>query len=55
MVFELWVEVMVVPRNESWAVNIIVAVRPGVRRIYVTHLGLIGIGQKVSKPGKLGG
>jgi hypothetical protein len=54
-VFELGVEVIVLPRNESWTVNIVVVVRSGVRQIYVTHLGLIGIGQKVSKPGKLGG
>ena len=43
--FEFWVEVMVVPRKESRAVNVVVAVRPGVRRTYVTHLGLKGVGE----------
>ena len=47
--------VIVVPRKESWAVKTVVAVNPGVRRTYVTHLGLIGEGVKVTKPGKEGG
>jgi hypothetical protein len=53
--FEFWVEVMVVPKKESWAANVVVAVRPGVRRMYVTHLGLMGVGEKVSKSGNVGG
>ena len=47
--------VIVVPRKESWEVKAVVAVKPGVRRTYVTHLGLIGEGVKVSKPGNEGG
>jgi len=46
--------VIVVPRKESWAVKTVVAVKPSVQRIYLTHLGLVGAGVKVSKPGKEG-
>jgi len=44
-----------VPSNESVAVKVVVAVRPGVWRTYVVHLGFLGVGVKVSKPGKEGG
>jgi hypothetical protein len=47
--------VIVVPRNESSAVNVVVAVRPAVCRTYVTHLDFEGVGVKVSNPGKEGG
>ena len=47
--------VIVVPRKESWAVKIDVAVKPDMRRIYVTHLGLVGEGVKVLNPGNEGG
>ena len=54
-VVDFCVEVIVVPRKESSAVNVVDAERPGVRRIYVAHLGLIGIGVKISKLGSKGG
>ena len=55
IVVEFCIEVIVVPRKESWAVNDVLAVRPGVRRTYVTHLGLIGVGVKLLKSGSVGG
>jgi hypothetical protein len=33
-------------------VKVVVAVRSDVWRMYVTHLGFVGVGVKVSKPGK---
>jgi hypothetical protein len=44
-----------VPRNESITVKVVVAIRPGVWRMYVTHLGFAGVGVNVSKPGMEGG
>ena len=49
-----WI-VMVVPRKESWAVKMVVAVSPGARRTYVAHLRCVVVGVKVSKFGSEGG
>jgi hypothetical protein len=54
-VFWLYDVVIVVPKKESWAVKTVLAVNPGVWRTYVTHLGLVGEGVKVSNPGNEGG
>jgi hypothetical protein len=47
--------VIVVPKKESCAVKTVVAVKPGVWRTYVTHLGLVGEGVNASNPGSEGG
>jgi hypothetical protein len=47
--------VIVVPKKESSAVKVVVAIRPDVWRTYVAHLGFVGIGVKVSNPDKEGG
>jgi len=44
-------DVMVVPRKESWAVKVVVALSPGMRRTYVAHLGHVGVGVNMSKFG----
>ena len=46
---------MVVARNESFEVKNLEAVNPGICRMYVTHLGLIGVGVKVSSGALIGG
>jgi len=44
-----------VPKNESWAVKTVVAVKSEVWRTYITHLGFVGVGVKALKPGNEGG
>jgi len=46
---------MVVPRKESWAAKVVVALSPGTRRTYVAHLGRVGVGVNISKFGIAGG
>ena len=46
---------IVVPKKDSWAVKTVVAVKLGVWRTYVTHLGFVGEGVKISNPGNEGG
>ena len=46
---------MVVPRKESWAAKVVVALSPGTRRTYVAHLGRVGVGVNMSKFGIVGG
>jgi len=53
--FWLCDEVIVVPKKESWAEKTVVALKPDVGRTYVTHLGLVGEGVKVSNLGREGG
>ena len=48
-------DVMVVPRKESWAVKVVVALSPGTRHMYVAHLGRVGVGVNMSKFGIVGG
>ena len=48
-------EVILVPKKESWVVKTVVALKPDVWHTYVTHLGLVGEGVKVSNPGREGG
>jgi len=47
--------VMVVPRKESWAVKVVVALSPGSWRTYVAHLGFVGVGRERLKFGRSGG
>jgi len=47
--------VMVVPRKESWAVKVVVALSPGSWRTYVAHLGFVGVGRKRLKFSRSGG
>jgi len=46
---------MVVPRKESWAAKVVVALSPGTRQTYVAHLGRVGVGVNMSKFGIVGG
>jgi len=46
---------MVMPRKESWAVKVVVALSPGTRRTSVAHLGCVGVGVNMSKFGIVGG
>ena len=48
-------DVMVVPRKESWAIKVVVALSPGTWRTYVAHLGRVGVGVNMSKFGIVGG
>jgi len=50
-----WRDVMVVHRKESCAAKVVVALSPGARRTYVTHLGCVGVGVNMSKFGIVGG
>jgi len=50
-----WGDVMVVPTKESWAVKVVVAMSPGTQRVYVTHLGHVGVLVNMSKFGIVGG
>jgi len=54
---DLWLfnEVIVVSKKEFWAVKTVVALKLDVWRKYVTHLGLVDKGVKVSKPCREGG
>jgi hypothetical protein len=47
--------VILVPRNESSAVKVVVSISPDVWRTYVAPLGFVGVGVKVSNSGKEGG
>jgi len=47
--------VMVVPRKESRAVKVVVALSPGSWRTYVTHLDFVGVGTQRLKFGRSGG
>ena len=47
--------VMVVPRKESWAVKVVVALSPGSWRRYVAHLHFVGVGRMRLKFGRSGG
>ena len=46
---------MVVPRKESCAAKVVVALSPGTRWTYVVHLGRVGVGMNMSKFGIVGG
>ena len=46
---------MVVPRKESWAAKVVLALSPGTWRTYVAHLGRVGVGVNMSKFGIVGG
>jgi len=50
-----WGDVMVVPTKESWAVKVVVAMSPGTQRMYVAHLGRVGVLVNMSKFGIVGG
>ena len=47
--------VMVVPRQESWAVKVVVVLSPGSCHTYVAHLGFVGVGRKRLKFSRSGG